>query len=136
MLGDTQKVLKGLQEAGYQVVESAIEVDHDGDGGARRKKSYETGWRIMTAESRCVGVVIPTPAPRRVLGKTLCFGEPWFHTEPEAVEQEYGWDAAHAAARVLGRVGRGGVFHQDKVWHAGSGNGVASILRNGGRKHQ
>jgi hypothetical protein len=133
MLGDTKKVLKGFEDAGYRVVESAIEVDRDGDGRTTRKKAHETGWRVLTGESKCVGVVMPTPTPRRFLGKNLCFGEPWFHTEPGTVDHECGWDAAHVAARVLGQVGRGGVFHQGKVWHAGSGNGIASILRDNGR---
>ncbi len=129
MLGDTQKVLRGFEDAGYQVVETAIAVDNEDAGGSKSKKSHETGWRILTEDSQCVGVVVPTPAPRRFLGKTLCFGEPWFHTEPDAVELEYGWDAACVAERILGQVGRGGVFHGGKVWQAGSSRGIGSILR-------
>jgi hypothetical protein len=129
MLGDTQKVLRGFEDAGYQVVETVIAVDNEGAGGSNGKKSHETGWRILTGDSQCVGVVMPTPTPRRFLGKTLCFGEPWFHTEPDAVELEHGWDAACVAERILCQVGRGGVFHGGKVWHAGSSRGIGSILR-------
>jgi hypothetical protein len=129
MLGDTQKVLRGFEDAGYQVVETAIALDNEGAGGSDSKKALETGWRILTGDRQCVGVVVPTPTPRRFLGKTLCFGEPWFHTEPDAVELEHGWDAACVAERILGQVGRGGVFHGGKVWQAGSGNGIGSILR-------
>ena len=131
MLGDTQKVLKGFQDAGYQVIEAEIEVDSEEPGCSKPKKSHETGWRILTGDSQCVGVVMPTPTPRRVLGKALCFGEPWFHTEPDAAEGEAGWDAACVAERVLDQVGRGGVFHGGRVWHAGSGSGIGRILRNG-----
>ncbi len=130
MLGDTQRVLRGFRAAGYQVVEEMLPVGHEDGNGSNGKKSYETGWRILTKDHQCVGVVIPTPVPRRVLGKTLCFGEPWFHTESQAVEQGNGWDAATVAERVLGDVGRGGVFHGGKVWHAGSGSGIARILKD------
>ena len=128
MLGDTQKVLRGFRDAGYQVVESAIEVEHDDADTSNGKKSHETGWRILTGDSERVGVVMATPTPRRVLGRTLCFGEPWFHTEPDAIESEQGWDAALVAERVLGQVGRGGVFHGGRVWHAASGNGIGRVL--------
>jgi hypothetical protein len=130
MLGDTKKVLKGFQEAGYQVVEAAIAVDPDSGKGGNGKQAHEIGWRIMTEDSQCVGVVVPTPTPRRILGKILCFGEPWFHTEPETVQQECGWDAAHVAERVLGEVGRGGVFHRGKVWLPGSNGGITSVLES------
>jgi hypothetical protein len=130
MLGDTSKVLKGFQNAGYQVVQDEIEVDCEGSEskGNGRKKTYETGWRILASDDTCVGVVTPTPAPKRVLGKMLCFGEPWYHTQPDTVSLECGHDAVYAAERILGGVGRGGVFHGGKVWHAGNGNGISRIL--------
>ena len=134
MLGDTQKVLRGFAEAGYQVVEADIETDAERPKGSKSKSVREIGWRVLTGDSRRVGAVIPTPAPRRLLGKTLCFGEPWFHTEPEAVAHEYGREAVHAAARILSAIGRGGVFHEGKVWHAAGGNGIDSLLRNGGKR--
>jgi hypothetical protein len=133
MLGDTQKVLRGFREAGYQVIEAAIEVDSDDLASPNSKKSFETGWRVLTEGDQCVGVVMPTPTPRRILGTTLCFGEPWFHTDTEVIEQETGWDAACVAERILGGFGRGGVFHGGKVWHAASGSGIGKILRNNGR---
>lgn len=131
MLGDTKKLLSAFRNAGYQVVEAEIEVDcDDGPERSKPKKSHETGWRIFAVGRQCVGVVMPTPTPRRVLGKVLCFGEPWFHTEPEVVKLEQGWDAACVAERILAQVGRGGVFHGGKVWHAGSGNGIERILQS------
>ena len=133
MLGDTSKVLKGFKEAGYDVVQAEIEVDCEGSdqdrkNGKNGKKTLETGWRILAKDSTCVGVVTPTPAPKRVLGKMLCFGEPWYHTEPDTVALECGHDAVYAAERIIGGVGRGGVFHDGKVWHAGNGGGIGRIL--------
>ena len=128
MLGDTSKVLKGFQNAGYQVVEAEIEVDCKGPDAKSRKKTFETGWRILAEDTTCVGVVTPTPAPKRVMGKMLCFGEPWFHTEPESVALECGHDAVFAAEKILEGVGRGGVFHSGKVWHAGNGGNIGRIL--------
>lgn len=130
MLGDTKKLLKAFRNAGYRVVEAEIKVDYDGPERSNPKNSHETGWRIFSDDRQCVGVVMPTPTPRRVLGKVLCFGEPWFHTEPEVVALEGGWDAAYVAERALAEVGRGGVFHGGKVWHAGSGNGIERILKH------
>ena len=130
MLGDTSKVLKGFKDAGYQVVLDQIEVDCEDLTNKKQKKktSLETGWRVLTRESQCVGVVMPTPAPKKLLGKLLCFGEPWYHTETETVTQESGHDAVYAAERIIGGVGRGGVFHGGKVWHAGNGNSIKKIL--------
>jgi hypothetical protein len=129
MLGDTSKVLKGFQNAGYEVVEAEIEVDC-GDPGEKKssKKTFETGWRILARDTTCVGVVTPTPAPKRVLGRMLCFGEPWFHTQPDSVALECGHDAVFAAEKILEEVGRGGVFHGGKVWHAGNGGNISRIL--------
>ena len=128
MIGDTSKVLKGFQNAGYQVVEAEIEVDCKGPDAKSSKKTFETGWRILAEDTTCVGVVTPTPAPKRVMGKMLCFGEPWFHTEPESVALECGHDAVFAAEKILEGVGRGGVFHDGKVWHAGNGGNIGRIL--------
>jgi hypothetical protein len=128
MIGDTSKVLKGFQNAGYQVVEAEIEVDCEGTDAKSSKKTFETGWRILAEDTTCVGVVTPTPAPKRVMGKMLCFGEPWFHTEPESVALECGHDAVFAAEKILEGVGRGGVFHGGKVWHAGNGGNIGRIL--------
>ena len=128
MIGDTSKVLKGFQNAGYQVVEAEIEVDCEGPSAKSSKKTFETGWRILAEDTTCVGVVTPTPAPKRVMGKMLCFGEPWFHTEPESVALECGHDAVFAAEKILEGVGRGGVFHSGKVWHAGNGGNIGRIL--------
>jgi len=130
MLGDTSKVLKGFQNAGYETVQAELEVDCEGPGDKKKngKKTYETGWRILAKDSTCVGVVTPTPAPKRLLGKLMCFGEPWYHTEPETVALEVGHDAVYAAERIIGEVGRGGVFHQGKVWHAGNGGSIKRIL--------
>ena len=130
MLGDTSKVLKGFQNAGYQVVETEIEVDCEDPNDRKKgnKKALETGWRIVAKDTTCVGVVTPTPSPKRILGKTLCFGEPWFHTQPESVELECGHDAVYAAEKILEGVGRGGVFHSGKVWHAGNGGNIGRIL--------
>ncbi len=130
MLGDTSKVLKGFQHAGYQVVQAEIEVDCEdpGEKSKSSKKSFETGWRILANDNTCVGVVTPTPAPKHLLGKVLCFGEPWYHTQPDSVKAESGHDAVFAAERILGGVGRGGVFHGGKVWHAGNGGGISRIL--------
>jgi len=130
MLGDTSKVLKGFQNAGYQVVETEIEVDCEDPNDKKNgnKKAHETGWRILAKDTTCVGVVTPTPAPKRILGKMLCFGEPWFHTQPESVELECGHDAVYAAEKILEEVGRGGVFHSGKVWHAGNGGNIGRIL--------
>ena len=128
MLGDTSKVLKGFQNAGYQVVEAEIEVDCEGPDAKSSKKTFETGWRILAEDTTCVGVVTPTPAPKRVMGKMLCFGEPWFHTEQESVALECGHDAVFAAEKILEGVGRGGVFHSGKVWHAGNGGNIGRIL--------
>jgi len=131
MLGDTSKVLRGFQHAGYRVVEAEIEVDCeelDKKGKVSSKKAFETGWRIVASDSTCVGVVTPTPAPKRFLGKTLCFGEPWYHTKPETVELECGHDALFAAEKIFDGVGRGGVFHGGKVWHAGNGGRINAIL--------
>lgn len=129
MLGDTSKVLRGFQNAGYRVVQAEIEVEcQDSEKKGKTKKTFETGWRILAEDSTCVGVVTPTPAPKRVMGKMLCFGEPWYHTQPDAVELESGHDAVYAAERILGGVGRGGVFHGGKVWHAGNGGGIGNIL--------
>ena len=130
MLGDTNRLLKAFRDAGYRVVEAEIKVDCDGPERSNGKNSHETGWRIFATDRQCVGVVMPTPMPRRVFGKVLCFGEPWFHTEPEVVTLEQGWDAACVAERTLAQVGRGGVFHGGKVWHAGSGNGIERILQS------
>ena len=130
MLGDTSKVLKGFQHAGYEVVEAEIEVDCEGpdDKSKGSKKTFETGWRILAKDATCVGVVTPTPAPKRVLGKMLCFGEPWFHTQKDSVALECGHDAVYAAERILEEVGRGGVFHGGKVWHAGNGGNISRLL--------
>ena len=128
MLGDTSKVLKGFQNAGYQVVEAEIEVDCEGPDAKSSKKTVEAGWRILAEDTTCVGVVTPTPAPKRVMGKMLCFGEPWFHTEQESVALECGHDAVFAAEKILEGVGRGGVFHSGKVWHAGNGGNIGRIL--------
>ena len=130
MLGDTKKVLNGFKDAGYQVVQAQIEVDCEDLSKPKKstKKTFETGWRILTRDSQCVGVITPTPAPKKVLGKLLCFGEPWYHTETETVALESGHDAVYAAERIIGSVGRGGVFHGGKVWHAGNGSGIKNIL--------
>lgn len=130
MLGDTSKVLKGFQNAGYQVVQAEIEVDCEDTDSKKKasKKTFETGWRILADDNTCVGVVTPTPAPKRVLGRMLCFGEPWYHTQVETVALESGHDAVYAAERIFGGVGRGGVFHGGKVWHAGNGGGIGRIL--------
>jgi hypothetical protein len=134
MLGDTSKVLKAFQNAGYEVIQAEVEVECEGpenkstNGKKKTKKTFETCWRILARDKTCVGVVTPTPAPKRILGRMVCFGEPWFHTEPDAVALESGHDAVYAAEKILNGVGRGGVFHKGKVWHAGNGGSVSRIL--------